>query len=134
MTQIITATYENGVFKPDSKLDLAAGAKVQLVVTPCNESKRVDDESVGEADRHCDDQPTSAKLPRMTREELNYRPTIYAERERLREEARQRIQREWDATFEQRQKALDEWERLCREHPIDTRGERMTRDQLHERR
>jgi predicted DNA-binding antitoxin AbrB/MazE fold protein len=109
MSQIITATFENGVLKPEGKLDLAPGTKVQLTVTPVNE-------------------------PRMTRDELHYRPTIYAERERLREEARQRIQREWDTTLEQRQKAFEEMERLRSEHPIDTRGERMTRDQLHERR
>jgi predicted DNA-binding antitoxin AbrB/MazE fold protein len=109
MTQIITATFENGVLRPEGQLDLPPGTKVQLTVTPFNES-------------------------RITREQLNYRPTIYAERERLREEARQRIQQEWDATFEQRQKAFEEMERLRIEHPIDTRGERMTRDQLQERR
>lgn len=109
MTQIITATFENGVLKPEGELDLAPGTKVQLTVTAVHE-------------------------PRLTRDELHYRPTIYAERERLRDEARQRIQREWDAAFEQRQKTLAEWDRLCREHPIDSHGERLTRDQLHERR
>jgi len=74
MSQVITATYENGVFKPDTKVDLAAGAKVQLVMTPCT------------------------------------------------------------PTLEQRQRALAELERLRTQRPIDTRGERLTRDQLHERR
>ncbi|GEM_PF-6486390 len=132
MNQVITATFENGVLKPDAKLNLVAGAKVQLVVTPFNEPKLVDEHYAG--DRICDDKPICSPEPRMTREQLNYRPTIYAERERLREQVRERIQREWDATIEQRQKAFEDWERLCREHPIDTRGERMTRDQLHERR
>jgi predicted DNA-binding antitoxin AbrB/MazE fold protein len=34
----------------------------------------------------------------------------------------------------QRQKAWEELERLCEEFPIDSGGERLTRDQLHERR
>lgn len=35
------------------------------------------------------------------------------------------------ATFDdQRQRAFAEMERLRLEHPIDTRGERLTRDQL----
>ena len=109
MTQIITATFVDGVLKPEGQLNLPPGSKVQLTVTPFKES-------------------------RMTRDELHYRPTIYAERERLRDEARQHIQREWDASIEQRQKVFEEMERLRTEHPIDTRGERMTRDQLHERR
>ena len=103
MTQTITATFENGVLKPDCKLDLAPGAKVQLVVT---------------------------SEPRLTREQLHDRPTLYSRREQTRE----RIQREWEATFQQRQKAFEEMERLRTEHPIDTRGERLTREQLHERR
>ena len=132
MSQIITAIFEHGVFKPETKLDLVAGAKVQLIVTPFNEAKLVDEQNAG--DRICDDKPIRSPEPRMTREQLNYRPTIYAERERLREQVKERIQREWDATFDQRKKALEEMERLRIEHPIDTRGERMTRDQLHERR
>ena len=132
MSQVISATFEDGVLKPESKLDLAQGTKVQLTVTPFNEPKRVDVQSVGEVGRGA--QSVCSSEPRMTREELNYRPTIYAERERLREQARQRSQREWDANYEQRGKALAEWDRLCREHPIDSQGERLTRDQLHERR
>src|SRR5437870_2758191 len=112
MTQVITATFENGVLKPDGKLDLASGTKVQLTVIPFNEPKRVDVQSVGEVRR--DARSGCSSEPRMTREECNYRPTIYAERERLREQARQRIQREWDTNYEQRKKALAEWDRLCR--------------------
>jgi predicted DNA-binding antitoxin AbrB/MazE fold protein len=111
MTQIITATFENGVFKPDAALDLAAGAKVELVVTP-----------VGDAEHSAE--------PHLTRDQVHERPTLYSRREKAREE----VQREWEAKFEQRQKVLAQWDRLCKEHPIDTRGERMTRDQLHERR
>lgn len=93
MSQIISATFEDGVFRPDVKPELVAGAKVQLVVTPVSEDKQANERRVGN-----------------------------------------RLQHEWDATVDQRQKAFEEMERLRIEHPIDTRGERMTRDELHERR
>jgi predicted DNA-binding antitoxin AbrB/MazE fold protein len=103
MTQVITATFEDGVLKPDVKLELPAGAKVQLVLT---------------------------SEPRLTRDQLHDRPTLYSRRE----QARERIQREWDASFEQRQQAFDELENYRNEHPINSGGNRMTREQLHERR
>jgi predicted DNA-binding antitoxin AbrB/MazE fold protein len=34
MGQIITATFENGMLKPDTPLDLPSGSKVRLVVEP----------------------------------------------------------------------------------------------------
>jgi len=74
MSQFFSATFENGVFKPDAKINLAPGAKVQLMIAPT------------------------------------------------------------EPTLEQRRNALVELERLRRERPIDTRGERLTRDQLHDRR
>ena len=110
MTQIITATFEDGVFKPDGKLNLAAGAKVQLVVSPSPDNK---EQAQSEVPQH----PVHAGGDALAREQLQAR-----------------IQREWDESFEQRQQAFAEMERLRIEHPIDTRGERLTRDQLHERR
>lgn len=74
MTQIVTATFEDGVFKPDDKLDLAQGARVQLAVTLSTHS------------------------------------------------------------VTERQRAFAELERFRMQHPIDSGGERLTRDQLHERR
>lgn len=38
------------------------------------------------------------------------------------------------ATPEEKQQAWEELERLCEEMPINSAGERLTRDQLHERR
>jgi predicted DNA-binding antitoxin AbrB/MazE fold protein len=73
MSQIITATFENGVLKPDQPLSLPPGTRVRVVV------------------------------------------------ESLEAQA-------------ERQRAWEELERLCEEFPIDTGGERLTRDQLHERR
>lgn len=74
MIQITSATFEDGVFKPDVNFDLAQGTKVQLVVTTATQ---------GSAER---------------------------------------------------QSAFAELERFRRSHPIDSKGERLTRDQLHERR
>jgi predicted DNA-binding antitoxin AbrB/MazE fold protein len=73
MSQIVTATFEDGMLKPDVPLDLPPRARVRLVVETLNE---------------------------------------------LTEDAR---------------KAWTELERLWDEASIDSRGERMTRDQLHER-
>jgi predicted DNA-binding antitoxin AbrB/MazE fold protein len=42
---------------------------------------------------------------------------------------------DWPITHEEREKAWQELEQLCEESPIDSSGEqRMTRDELHERR
>jgi predicted DNA-binding antitoxin AbrB/MazE fold protein len=70
MSQLITATFNDGVLKPDERLELVAGAKVRLLIMPFSEGSDI---------------------------------------------------------------ALDELDRLCDEHPIDSGGERLTRDQLHER-
>lgn len=74
MSAIFTATFENGVFKPDAKVDLAPGTRVQLMIAPT------------------------------------------------------------EPTLEQRQKAFAEFERYCKEHPIDSHGERLTREQMYDRR
>ena len=74
MSQVIDATFEDGVFKPNGKVDLADGAKVKLVRVEC------------------------------------------------------------EPTLEQRQKAFAEFEKLIREHPIAPGGERLTREQMYDRR
>ena len=73
MSQIITATVENGTLKPDRDLGLASGTKVRVTVERC-------DDAIAQAKVACD--------------------------------------------------ALDQ---LCDEIPIDSCGNRLTRDQLHER-
>ena len=73
----ITATFENGVLKPDQALDLPDRAKVRITIEPVKSD----------------------------------------------------IQKEWDATREERLAALESSLRLAK--PM---GEHLTRDQLHERR
>ena len=74
MSQVIFATVENGLLKPDREMGLSSGTKVRLTVEPC-------DEAAIQAERTCD--------------------------------------------------VLDE---LCDELPIDSHGDRLSRDQLHDRR
>jgi predicted DNA-binding antitoxin AbrB/MazE fold protein len=74
MTQIVTATFDKGVLRPDVPLQLTPGDRVCLTI------------------------------------------------ERL------------DVVLQDQAAAWDEFEKLCEEVPIDSGGERLTRDQLHERR
>jgi predicted DNA-binding antitoxin AbrB/MazE fold protein len=76
MIQVIAATFQDGVFKPDKRLDLPPSSRVRLVVQP------LEDES---------------------------------------EQARR--QRAWEAA-----------ERIWQESAIDSHGEHLSREQLHERR
>jgi predicted DNA-binding antitoxin AbrB/MazE fold protein len=73
MTQIVTATFEHGILRPDVPIHLMPGERVRLTVEPIV----------------TDPQSHTA--------------------------------------------AWEEFERLCEEAPIHSGGERMTRDQLHER-
>ncbi len=74
MGQVITATFENGMLKPDEQLDLPPKTRVRLIVMPL------------------------------------------------------------DSSAEAIQDAWDELDQLCAEFPIDSGGQLLTRDQLHERR
>jgi len=117
MVHITGATFEDGVFKPDVKLDLASGTKVRLVVTA-----RDDDAQPDEPDRLRDEEPIDSSGLHLTRDELHDRnrsDSLYAQ---------------WADTLERRRRALKDLERLRSQRPIDTRGERLTRDELHERR
>jgi predicted DNA-binding antitoxin AbrB/MazE fold protein len=73
MSQVVNATFEDGVLKPHERLNLAPGTQVRIVISPCN----------------------GANLSR--------------------------------------QPAFAELERFRKQHPIHSRGNRLTRDQLHER-
>jgi predicted DNA-binding antitoxin AbrB/MazE fold protein len=72
MSQLITATFEGGVLKPHENLDLAAGTKVRLIVTPCDDN--ASDDALSELDRLCDDEPIDSGGSRLTRDQLHERP------------------------------------------------------------
>jgi predicted DNA-binding antitoxin AbrB/MazE fold protein len=73
MSQMVTATFENGVLKPDQPLELPSGSRVRVFLEPL--------------------EPQA-----------------------------------------ERQRAWENVQRLWKEHPINSGGDRLTRDQLHERR
>ena len=110
MSQVITATYEDGILKPDGKLDLAPGAKVQLVVTPWVESKPAMDDALDEFERLCDEHPIDSGGVRLTRDQLH-----------------DRVIAEWANSLEERQQAFAELERFRAQHPINSGGQRLTR-------
>ncbi|MCI0682470.1 MAG: antitoxin family protein [Gemmataceae bacterium] len=68
MAQVITATFEDGVLKPDGKLDLAPGSKVRLVVE--SPDLPIEDDPLDELDRLCDEFPITSTTPRLTRDQL----------------------------------------------------------------
>ncbi|MBY0527472.1 MAG: DUF104 domain-containing protein [Gemmataceae bacterium] len=76
MGEAMSATYVDGVFKPDKPLNLPAGTRVRLVM-------------------------------------FDVAPAL---------------------SPEERQRALEDFNRVCDTLSIDLRGERLTRDQLNERR
>jgi len=74
MSRFITATFEDGVLKPQESLDLAAGRKVRLIVLP-DTGNHVDDEgALAELDRLCDEEPIHSGGERLTRDQLHERP------------------------------------------------------------
>ncbi|MFO0968987.1 MAG: antitoxin family protein [Gemmataceae bacterium] len=72
MSQIITATFENGVFKPDDPPALAAGTKVRLVVDVRTDEALMDDPST-ELDKLCEEVPIQTGGVRLTRDQLHER-------------------------------------------------------------
>ncbi len=74
MSQLITATFEDGVLKPRENLDLAAGTKVHLLVIPCSTGHSAEQDPLSELDRLCDDDPIDSGGARLTRDQLHERP------------------------------------------------------------
>ena len=72
MSQIITATFEDGVFRPEGALALAPGTKVRLVVDVCDTEKGAEDPST-ELDRLCKEFPIETDGRRLTRDQLHER-------------------------------------------------------------
>lgn len=68
MSQTITATFENGVLKPDAKLALTAGARVRLTIEPLT-----DDELWAELEQLMDETNVGSSGVRMTRDQLHER-------------------------------------------------------------
>lgn len=70
MSQLITATFNDGVLKPDERLELLAGAKVRLLVMPIPEGSDI---GLDELDHLCDEDPIDSGGARLTRDQLHER-------------------------------------------------------------
>jgi predicted DNA-binding antitoxin AbrB/MazE fold protein len=73
MIQIIIATFEDGVLKPDTMLDLPAGARVRLYMDSEPASEAMQDDAFTEWERLCDESPIHSIEPHLTRDQLHER-------------------------------------------------------------
>jgi len=72
MNEVITATFENGVLKPDKQLVLPSGTKVRLVLEPLEPSAG-NQTALDELDRLCDESPIDSGGVLLTRDQLHER-------------------------------------------------------------
>ena len=73
MTQIVTATFDQGVLRPDAPIQLAAGARVRLIVEPINSQSVNPGEALDELDRLCEEVPIDSGGEKLTRDQLHER-------------------------------------------------------------
>lgn len=73
MTQSITATFEDGVLKPDAKLNLASGTKVRLFIDSASASDGAQEDLLAEWEQLCDQAPVCSIEPHLTRDQLHER-------------------------------------------------------------
>ena len=73
MSQIITATFEGGILKPDQQLDLPAHARVRLIVEPLDLSSESAQEAWNELEQLCEEAPIDSAGKLMTRDQLHER-------------------------------------------------------------
>ncbi len=73
MIQIMTATVEDGVLKPDRETGIASGTKVRITIEPCDDAQENAGRACDELDRLCDEVPVDSDEDRLTREQLHAR-------------------------------------------------------------
>ena len=73
MSQVITATFVDGVLRPAQELDLASGTKVRLIVDLWDDVRASDQDACVELDRLCDQFPVHSPGRHLTRDELHDR-------------------------------------------------------------
>jgi len=73
MSQIIFATVEDGVLKPDGKLAFSSGTKVRLTVQLCDEAVAQAEQACEQLDHLCDEFPLDSGGSKLTRDELHER-------------------------------------------------------------
>jgi len=72
MNQVITATFENGVLRPDQPLGLPSGVRVRVLVEPL-QTPGERQEAWEEFDRLCEEISVNSGGARMTRDQLHER-------------------------------------------------------------
>jgi predicted DNA-binding antitoxin AbrB/MazE fold protein len=73
MSQMITATYRDGMLKPDVPLNLSPGMRVRLVVEPLEHLPEAVQEAWEELEQLCAEFPVDSGGIRMTRDQLHER-------------------------------------------------------------
>lgn len=73
MNQIITATFEDGILKPDEPLDLSPHSKVRLVIEPIEPAPEEVRLAWEELERLCVESPIDSGGTRLTRDQLHER-------------------------------------------------------------
>jgi predicted DNA-binding antitoxin AbrB/MazE fold protein len=73
MSQVITATFANGLLKPDERLDWPAGARVRLIVEAMDTSPEDKEQVWQELEKLWDEAGADSGGVRLTRGQLHER-------------------------------------------------------------
>jgi predicted DNA-binding antitoxin AbrB/MazE fold protein len=73
MSQVMFATVEDGLLRPDREIGLSSGTKVRLTVEPFEDTVVQSKEACDELDDLCDEFPVESREPRLTRDQLHAR-------------------------------------------------------------
>lgn len=73
MSQVITATFENGVLKPDERLALPAGTRLRLIVESVDMSPKGKDQVWQELEQLWEEESVDSGGVRFTRDQLHER-------------------------------------------------------------
>lgn len=73
MAWVVTATFENGVLKPEQKLELAPGARVRLIVESLHGPAEDREKAWQEFDQLCEEISVDSGSEKMTRDQLHER-------------------------------------------------------------
>jgi predicted DNA-binding antitoxin AbrB/MazE fold protein len=73
MSQVITATYTDGILKPDVPLNLSPGMRVRLIVEPLASSPELVQGAWEELEQLCNESPVDSGGLRLTRDQLQER-------------------------------------------------------------
>ncbi len=73
MSQIVAATFENGVFRPHEELRLAPGTTVRLIVDRLDDIEAPAQRACDELDELCGEWPIQSSGTPLTRDQLHER-------------------------------------------------------------